>query len=112
MFYKDFIRGLFDADGTFSIYKIHDNMNKAHITFGGQYVLLKWIESVLVENDLIPKFERKIFKRHEEKDGDWVSIRFSGMKSTTKILEWMYSNNGIKLTRKFNKYMEHIKEGD
>lgn len=114
---RDFIRGIFDADGTFSIYQcqckdgyVH---NKSHLTFGGQNKLLRYIENTLMANGVVENCSRQTFKRHPNRDGEWEQIRFSGNIQTYKILHWLYDDADIYLDRKYNKFLKHIqKEGD
>lgn len=114
---KDFIRGLFDADGTFSIYQCQCNdgyiHNKAHITFGGDRELLKYIEAVLTSEGVVKCNYRKSFKRHKDRDGTWEQMRFSGNTQTLNILHWLYNDADIYLDRKYIKFMNATnKEGD
>lgn len=109
---KDFIRGLLDADGSFTIYQCMCNdgyvHNKAHVTFGANGALLTYIENALVENKIVEKSSRTQFKRHEGADGQWRQLRFSGIKQTYNILHWLYDGSDIYLDRKFNKFYNDI----
>lgn len=103
--HKFFILGLFDGDGSFSYYK-KDYGEKINVTFGGSEKILRFIENHLKEHKIIVSnnFERKIFQRHKEKDGNWRTINFTGKKQGMNILNYIY-NSPIYLNRKYQKYL-------
>lgn len=112
---KDFIRGILDADGSFSTYICNDNQRltqKYIIQFGGNEQLLKWIEQIFIKEQLINNIERKLSHRHPDRDETFRTLTLSGKKNVTNILNWLYQNSNIYLERKYIKYLKIIKGGD
>lgn len=104
---KDFIRGLLDADGSFTVYATTNNAVKYNLSFGGNKDILKYIENVLIENKLISKYKRKTYKRHEERDGYYFNIRICGKQNVFNALSWLYDDSIIYLDRKKEKYEKY-----
>ena len=106
--YKYFILGLFEADGSFTKYELKSGKEKGSIkfsaTFGGSEEILRFVESVLIQEDILPNIERKIQQRHKGADGTWRSIRITGRNCVTKLLNWLY-DSPIHLERKYQKYV-------
>lgn len=102
-FHKDFILGLFDADGSMSVYQ-GDYGKKLVVTFGGSEQLLRFIEKHLDENVLHSGTTHKLYQRHKDKDGDWVTLSYAGVPQGMKILNYLYDNPNVCLDRKFEKY--------
>lgn len=112
-FQKDFIRGLLDADGSFTAYKTRDEKyeyNKFNITFGGNEKLLRYIEDVFIKNKLIPEYKRKLSKRHPDRDGEFYELKLSGGRTFISVLSWLYDNSDIYLDRKKEKFEKLKKE--
>lgn len=100
-FYIDLIRGVFDGDGSFSLYKDH-NQNKLNVVFGGTENVLRFIEK-----QISPNVTHKLYRRHKEADGDWRSLNYSGVPQGIKILDYLYNNASIYLDRKYQKYLQY-----
>lgn len=100
-FYADLIRGVFDGDGSFSQYKYH-NYNKLNVTFGGTESVLRFIEK-----QISPNVVHKLYRRHKGADGDWRSLRYTGVPQGMKILDYLYKNATIYLNRKYQKYLQY-----
>lgn len=116
-YYKDFIRGVMDADGSFSKYVSHNSKRnndeiKYNITLGGTETLLRFMEKVLVKQGLLLNMttERKLQKRHKDKDGNFLSIKISGKNNFYNILNWLYEDANIYLDRKYDKFINYKKE--
>lgn len=104
--YKYFILGLFDADGSFSSYQ-KDYGKKMIVCFGGSESLLRFIETFLIENNIVENYQqgRKLEQRHKDRDGTWLSLKFSGVPQGMRILNYLY-NSPIYLDRKYEKYLK------
>lgn len=110
-YYKDFIRGLLDGDGSFCKFKIMtEKYEKYKVFFGGTEDLLLFIEQYLYDNDIIKTKGRKTSKRHKDGDGDFKGLEFCGRKQALRILSFLYDNADMYLNRKYNKYLS-MKEG-
>lgn len=114
---KHFIRGVIDADGTFSHYmtkKQDYNVNKYNIHICGSEMLLKYIEKYFIEIRLIDDIERKLCVRHKEegRDAGCKSLAISGRISVTGILNHLYKEADIYLNRKYEKYLKVVGDID
>ncbi len=105
--HKYFILGLLDADGSFTAYSSENYGQKLNVSFGGSASLMRFIEQHLISNGIVKEYNggRKLSKRHEEKDGDWISLRFSGRMQGKRVLDYLY-DSPIYLDRKYKKYLE------
>ena len=103
--HKYFILGVFDADGSFSAYQKDTYGEKLNVAFGGSIQLLNFIQRHLIEKEIIKDSCRKLTQRHENKDGDWKTLSFSGKVQGMKILNYLY-NSPIYLDRKYQKYLD------
>jgi hypothetical protein len=109
-YYRDLIRGMFDADGSFSIYQANTQYGikkKYAISFGGSELLCRWIEEVLINNNLCLNMKHKLYKRHEGKDGSFVTLSLSGRRCVSNILHWLYYDNSTYLNRKYQKFIDN-----
>ena len=106
-FHKYFILGLFDADGSFSAYQNDGYGKKLNVAFGGSESLLRFIEQHLIENNIVETYKngRELQKRHEGRDGTWLSLKFAGKVQGMKILDYLYDSS-IYLDRKYQKYLD------
>ena len=111
---KHFIRGLIDADGSFSHYVAKETnqygtyiVQKCVVDIGGQYELLKKIEQHLIKNHIVNNFDRKINKRHEcdKKDGVYRNLKFCGKNQAMALLHYIYDDATIYLDRKYEKFL-------
>lgn len=108
-FFKDFMRGLLDADGSFTIYECFDekylkSVTKLNIVFGACPKILKSIEKYLYENNIITYNKHKINQRHPNRDGCYRSLAFSGTQQVMRILNFLYESATVYLDRKYNKH--------
>lgn len=92
---KAYIRGCFDGDGSYSL-----KSKRLSLTTASEKFILGLKE--LIYNYSGYKMNFLIEKR---KKGQYPSISVSG-KVAQFILEWMYSEKGLKLERKYNKYLK------
>lgn len=100
LFNKDFIRGLFDADGSFYYDGKHKDRLFAEIT--GYKAVLKDIKNILVANDVISD-KKKIVK-----NGSIFRIRLA-MKDTIKFIHYIYSDSPrYYLSRKYVMAMSYL----
>ena len=113
---KHLIRGIVDADGSFTAYKVLDNKkirDKYSISICGAETTLRFIEQHLIKQGLINNVERKLDKRHKEPDRDkgCYILHISGKKNVTDVLNYLYGDATIYLDRKYQKYL-NINGGD
>lgn len=109
-FFKDFMRGLLDADGSFTIYECFDekyskSVTKLNVVFGACPQILKSIEKYLYENNIITYNKHKIKQRHPDRDGCYRSLAFCGIQQAMRILNFLYEDATVYLDRKYNKYI-------
>ena len=109
-FKSDFIRGIVDADGSFSYYTVMQNehiCNKYSFQICGSESLLRYIEQVFIDNGLISSMKRKLYKRHKEKNMDLncFTLMLSGKHNVIGVLDFLYKESNIYLNRKYDKYI-------
>lgn len=109
-FKSDFIRGIVDADGSFSYYTVTQNehiCNKYIFQICGSESLLRYIEQVFMDNGLIDSMKRKLYKRHKEesKDLNCFTLMLSGRHNVISVLDFLYKDSSIYLDRKYDKYI-------
>lgn len=108
---KHFIRGLIDGDGSFST---HITSNRGYLqrkwilTIGGSEELLNFCEDYLIECGVVENFERKICRRHKDRDGNWRTKNFCGEKQVKTLLKFFYEDASIYLDRKYQKHLEFL----
>ena len=66
--------------------------------------LSRFIESHFIENELIANIDRKLYRRHEERDGEMRTLMLSGVPQVNKILDYLYKDSEVFLDRKYLKY--------
>ena len=108
--YRYFILGLFDGDGSFSFYYIYETHRKMSLKFGGSEEVLRFVESILIKEQLVAPIQRQLSRRHKDGDGTWRCLTFTGINNCTKILNWLYQDSPIYLERKYQKYLNILKE--
>jgi len=90
IYYKDFIRGILDSDGTLrSGYTYRSNGRVEYqctINFYTYIELLQFIQSVFLKEKLI-NVESNFFKRHKERDGECSGLTYCGALQVPKILD-------------------------
>lgn len=108
---KHFIRGVIEADGTFSKYKIVEkgyDVNKYRVSIGTNEDIVRFIEKHLMDNSIINIAERKLYQRHAGQDGEYKTLEISGKAQTLNILNYIYDDASIYLDRKYEKYLNII----
>jgi len=110
IFYKDFIRGILDADGSLSKYVIHKTHNKYSVSFSTYQNLIRWILKILKEENIIEIEDRKLGRRNKEGDGECRSVSFTGRNQSLRVLDYLYKNSNVYLDRKYEKYLKIRKE--
>jgi intein-encoded DNA endonuclease-like protein len=110
-YYRDFIRGIFDADGSFTYYVLRDknNYKKINVRFGATIELLDFIQNVSIENNISTECFKKYSKRHPRRDGEYYQLAYSGTVQGEKILTWLYKDADIYLDRKYQKWIDKWK---
>lgn len=113
-YYKDFIRGILDADGCIVKSLTHSKIRnteyieyKYAINFCGTLEIINFIQNYFLSINLI-QYKSKIYKRHQEMDGNCVSIKYYGNIQVQRILSFLYKNANTYLDRKYQKYLEII----
>lgn len=99
---KDFIRGLLDADGSFS----GNKDNNFLLRFGAGEDILDYINDILIEYNLISNNKIKHVKRHEDRDGNYFQITIHRRREFIDVLDWLYQDSNIYLNRKYEKYLK------
>lgn len=108
---KHFIRGLIDADGSFSKYNIIErgyNVKKYRVSIGANEPLLRFIEKHLMDNNIINVSERKLYQRHQGQDGEYRTLEISGKEQCLSLLNYIYNGASVYLNRKYEKYLLNI----
>lgn len=108
-----FIRGVLDADGSFSSYTTKNGeyiVTKHNLQFTTNIGLLDFINKTLYDEGLSKLEKRNYYQRHENADGDCRTLMYSGKPNCQKILDWIYKDATIYLDRKYKKYIEVFKE--
>lgn len=99
-YYKDFIRGVFDGDGSITI------ATCPSISFTSSFHVLDFLRFYFSENVGV-KLKSKNEQAPIQNRGKFGSIHYSG-ENAGKILKWMYDNSeeSIRLDRKYFKWKE------
>lgn len=100
-FYPDFVRGLFDGDGT-----VYYSGHTIRINFLGTADLLKGIKRA------VPVFSHKIgvyYRGASPKGANVHCLKFTTHKALD-IFEWMYQDSTIHSDRKYNKFINIINQ--
>ena len=111
-YYKHFIRGILDADGSVISYYTNDKYcnkpsYKNSVKFDTYSELLTFIQEHFYNKSLI--FNKTHFrKRHKDRDGHCENLGYSGTIQTPRILNYLYKDATVYLDRKYNKYLEII----
>ena len=99
-FYKDFIRGFFDGDGSFSYW--YDKQRKQFVrafNVVGSHEIVSWIHTILSSMFKIRATVRQ--------DGRIYRIDINS-EETEKIMDWLYEGADVYLQRKHDKYEEWL----
>lgn len=95
IYYRHFIRGLFDGDG--SVWK---SGNKFTMSITGNEKLLLRVQEILINELNLTK--PSLYTRHRERANNIKELRYSNS-SVNKILDWMYFDANYLNLRKYNK---------
>lgn len=106
-YHKAFIRGVFDGDGSLTLYLHKGKYKKMNVSFGGSEELLRFIESHLNDNLLHTNMMHKPYRRHKERDGNWRTLSYAGCRQGMKIIDYLYKDATIYLDRKYEKYLNY-----
>lgn len=106
---RHFLRGIFDAEGSISNYYLKNGSNigglKSTLSFTTHTELIEWIQGYMIRNHLKENYV-KTSKRHEDRDGDCVSLQYAGALQVRKIASHLYEDSTRFLERKFLKLLE------
>lgn len=110
---RHFIRGVLDADGSFSDYYTVDrgyNVYKINVYFSTYETLLEFIEKYFYDVGLSNTKVYKKYKRHKDdsKDGYCRTLTYTGSIQAVNILNHLYKDATIYLDRKYKKYINLI----
>lgn len=105
-----FIRGVVDADGSFCHYNIVERgyvVNKYDIKICGTIPMLQFIEKSFVDANLISDTSRKLTQRHKEegRDSRCRTLELSGKNNVISVLQYLYKDATVYLSRKYEKYL-------
>lgn len=112
-FIKDFIRGYFDGNGTIGYWipktKNNTNWKKFNFGFCGSSEII-----ISISNILSSKFNcsPSITDRFPERDNNNLQIEICGNRLIKEISDWIYKDANLYLERKYQKYLELLKECD
>ena len=114
-FYKDFIRGVVDADGTFLHYHVSDynkDVDKYCLVIGTNEDILREIEKYLIGENLINNCQRKLSVRHkeEDRDGEYKTLNLTGYRQVVGVLNYLYKDATLYLDRKYEKYISIMED--
>ncbi len=108
-FYKYFIRGVFDAEGSIIGRDVEYktvNRKEFSIGFSTYESILIFINKIFIKEGLTKTFY-KLSKRHEDRDGFCKQLRITGNSITENILDWIYSDlPNLSMIRKYRKYLD------
>lgn len=99
VFYKDFIRGYFDGDGSVWL----QQKNDLGVSFLGTEDLMLFIQETLIKERIIKHFYHLTHKKEED---IVVSFKFGGNIQVMNFLDYIYSNANIFLDRKYDFYQK------
>lgn len=97
---KDYLRGIWDGDGTFVIVNRKDRLNTQTIRTSlcsGSYIFLENIQNILI--DILGISKTKIIAR---KNSNVYYLQYGGDSQVYKIFNFLYKNCKICLNRKQN----------
>lgn len=103
-----FIRGYFDGDGCFGFYKRKDRKNSYHTVFTliGTNDFCQIVKQIIEEKLNVHCY---IGYCHQKYESPIRCLSISGRINCQKILDWIYKDAEMFLTRKNNKYIEFNK---
>lgn len=103
LYLRDFIRGYWDGDGYIGKYNRTDNNEKLRAACGitSTFSFCSSVQSILHENLNVGG------SLHEAGNcnGATYILDYGGNKQVKQILDWLYSESELKLSRKYEKYL-------
>lgn len=105
---KHFLRGIFDADGSFTHYHINnkETINKYVVQFSSNTAIVEFAQKYFIANNIIYDVNRKLYKRHEDRDGDYITLVITGKTQVVNVLNFLYRDTTVYLDRKYEKYQQ------
>jgi hypothetical protein len=107
---RHFIRGVYDADGSISLYYAQEKdcrnpTMKMSLQLYTTEVLIDFIQGYFV-TERLRETKTKTIKRHKGRDGHATGLNISGTNQVVGILEYLYGDSSVHLERKYNKFLE------
>ena len=102
-----FVRGYFDGDGCFTYRLYKGKYLKPAMNFVSTLDFCKEMANLFLIN---LNCNCHITKRYKTRDTNTRQLEISGSKQILKILEWMYKDSTIYISRKFDKYQSFLKD--
>jgi hypothetical protein len=108
-----FVRGYFDGDGSIGIYpsKVRSRKDKNAYTstyYKVGFSILSTMEFLTSLKYIFSELGVHVFfgKRHKNRNNNNYTLQIGGNHKIEKVLEWMYKDATIYLSRKYNTYLE------
>jgi len=100
---RHFMRGYFDGDGSFSFWK---SSKKEYLRACSSIIgTVDFCESL--KDILTKEINLKGFFERKDCDNRIIALRYSSRKQVTKLVNWLYSDCEIFLSRKYKKMLEY-----
>lgn len=99
-----FYRGVFDAEGSLTIYETSEGYLKSVFALDTYSELLVSFQEYLIGIGLKSNYIQ-IQKRHEDRDGEAKSLKLCGVQQDLSLMELLYKEATIYLPRKFDKFL-------
>jgi hypothetical protein len=107
IYYRDFIRGLVDANGSIThcpIKKYKKERKAFELILFYPEEVLSFINEQFIRRGFT-QTRYKIYKRHPERDGNTWGMNIGGNNIIYSIVTWLYKDSGVYLSRKYNRYL-------
>jgi len=101
---KSFMLGYFDGDGGVSLTKKTGEINISII--GTEAFILEY-QNILIKELGFKK--TKLYERYPERNTNTRSFNYGGNKQLSKFIKWLYKDEPIFLSRKYNKLINNVK---
>lgn len=99
-----FYRGVFDAEGSISVYELKEGYLKSTFSLSTYSELIDSFQNYLLEIGL-KQSKVKTKKRHEGRDGEAELLQLSGTQQCLGLMRLIYKDTTIYLTRKHNAFL-------
>lgn len=110
---RHFIRGYFDGDGSFSVYKQkvhHDNkiyiLNKFEFSITGRRQFVLKIRKILEDNNIVTK--NLAIKTYKNRAFETITIKYGKHQDLLNLYGYLYKDSTIYLKRKYSKFLEFL----